>query len=145
MKICSVCKQKKFKIEFSKNCRTKDGLQCECKVCRSEAKKKYRAENKDKIIESNRRYRQRNKHKRRFNERCRKRKIKSSIPSWADYLQMQAYYDVCKFFNEVNGFIKYHVDHIIPINGKNVCGLHVHNNLQVIPALDNIRKSNKYE
>jgi hypothetical protein len=65
-------------------------------------------------------------------------------PAWADKERIKAYYNVCAFFNEVNGYAKYHVDHIIPLNGKKVSGLHVHNNLQVIPAVENLRKGARY-
>ena len=51
-------------------------------------------------------------------------------------------YDLAKKRKAISGF-SWHVDHIIPVSGKKVSGLHVWNNLQVIPAIENIRKNNK--
>jgi hypothetical protein len=39
----------------------------------------------------------------------------------------------------------WHVDHIIPLQGEMVSGLHVPNNIQVIPWIDNVRKANSFE
>lgn len=66
-------------------------------------------------------------------------------PSWADNDRIRAYYDVCAFFNDVNGYTKYHVDHIIPLQGTHVSGLHVHSNLQIILADANRAKGNTFE
>lgn len=37
-----------------------------------------------------------------------------------------------------------HVDHIIPLKGRQVSGLHIETNLRIIPAQENVRKSNKW-
>jgi hypothetical protein len=66
-------------------------------------------------------------------------------PRWLtkDHLWMirQAYY-MAKLRTKLFGF-KWHVDHVVPLKGVSVSGLHVPWNLQVIPAVQNIKKSNK--
>jgi len=64
------------------------------------------------------------------------------IPLWANLVKIQAFYDEAKRITKETG-IAYHVDHVLPLRGSKVSGLHVENNLQVIPAVSNLRKSNK--
>lgn len=65
----------------------------------------------------------------------RKRRVRLATPRWADLNAIREFY-----YNCPEG---YHVDHIIPLNGKNVSGLHCRENLQYLPAIENLRKSNK--
>ena len=67
----------------------------------------------------------------------------NATPLWADFDAIKVEYQLANWCSEVTG-IKYHVDHIVPLQGKLVCGLHVPNNLRVIPAVDNMRKHNKF-
>ena len=69
--------------------------------------------------------------------------MKYARPAWRDHQKINKIYEECKKLNELAGFIKYHVDHIIPIKGREVCGLHWHENLQILTAEENQRKLNK--
>lgn len=58
------------------------------------------------------------------------------VPAWSETKEIQEFYSKCP-----EG---YHVDHIIPLQGKTVSGLHVLSNLQYLPAKENLAKGNKY-
>jgi hypothetical protein len=51
----------------------------------------------------------------------------------------------CSRCGERKPLDSFSVDHIVPLKGRSACGLHVQDNLQVMPLLQNIRKHNKFE
>jgi hypothetical protein len=66
-------------------------------------------------------------------------------PSWlneAENFEFECVYQYCGALRSIG--LDYHVDHIVPLRGKDVSGLHVPWNLQVIPAQENISKGNNY-
>jgi hypothetical protein len=72
----------------------------------------------------------------------RRAKLKSSTPTWANKKAIKEIYESCIKTTKTTG-IKHEVDHIIPLRGEFVSGLHVEWNLQVIKATENRSKSNK--
>jgi len=67
-------------------------------------------------------------------------------PQWLtedDHWLIEQAYDIAATRTKLFGFA-WHVDHIIPLLGKNVSGLHVPKNLQVIPGVENLRKGNRH-
>lgn len=131
--------------------------------------KRTRNKNKAKIIARNKEYNKNNPDKKRawikkyndthkqersaygkrnrgkFNAYFAKHKMlrKKATPAWADMEEIKRIYEMASFMTRHTG-IPHQVDHIYPIKGKTVSGLHVETNLRVIPAKENRSKSNKY-
>lgn len=106
--------------------------------------KRYRETNSEKIKKSMQAYYKNNKHVFYSYNRLRRAQTRLAQPSWVNVKEVADFYQKAIELSSSRG-IKYHVDHIIPLRGKNVCGLHVPWNLQVIPAKENLSKSNKLE
>jgi hypothetical protein len=66
-----------------------------------------------------------------------------ATPAWADHKLMLAFYERAEEMTRATG-IAHHVDHIIPLRSPRVCGLHVHYNLQILTAEENLRKGNNF-
>lgn len=66
-----------------------------------------------------------------------------ATPVWANEFIITEAYALAKLREKVCGG-KWHVDHIVPLKSQLVCGLHVETNLRVIPALENMKKSNRF-
>ena len=161
MKTCSCCKLEKTFEDFYKNKSQKDGYQNNCKKCMNIANNKWQRKNKEKAKEYTEAWRAKNKNKiaevskewRSNNKGCvaahaakRRNSKLLRTPKWLtlDQLkQIELEYELAAWCSKTMN-TKYHVDHIIPLRGKTVSGLHVPWNLQVIPAEENLKKHNSW-
>lgn len=164
-KLCNKCKVEKAKTEFSLK-KTKDKtykLRSYCKVCHAESTASWRKANPEKLLEfreadlPKRRkaaaeYRRINKDNpsfkaKRLSATNRRRAAKvSATPVWLSEdhkKEIEYVYWLSRDIFITSGE-DYHVDHIVPLKGRNVCGLHVPWNLQILPSDINSRKSNKH-
>jgi hypothetical protein len=108
------------------------------------AKKANRiAERPIKIKISKKKWKQRNPHKVIANTAKRFASKLRATPAWANNKAIEQVYMMARSMSDSTG-VKWHVDHVVPLRGKNVCGLHVEHNLTFLPAAFNISKSNKF-
>lgn len=116
----------------------------------TEEKKEYSRkrylENKSHILSVNKKYRTENKDAHRERQSKRRSKKLLATPIWltdAQKAHIKRIYRLAVLIQDITG-ISYHVDHIIPLKGKDVCGLHTPENLQVLRADLNLQKSNSH-
>lgn len=75
----------------------------------------------------------------------RRARLRRAVPQWLtkeQHAAIKSFYESAEALGMLLGEW-HHVDHIVPLGGATVCGLHVPWNLQVLPAKENIRKLNR--
>lgn len=106
-------------------------------------KRGYWAENRDRMAKARKTWAGQNAWRIRHLNSKRKKQIRLATPQWADLAEIaNVYRDAARLSSETGE--RYWVDHIVPLKGENVCGLHVHYNLRPLHWLKNIRKKNKF-
>lgn len=120
---------------------------------------RYYKKNKEKILAQQAEYREANPEKRKeavsnwyysnkdksnaLSAKRRSQKL-NATPLWFEKESVEGVYAMAKWLNDTT-WNEYEVDHIIPLQGKDVCGLHCRDNLQILTKEDNLRKGNRYE
>ncbi len=112
-----------------------------------EFSKIYRGANKEKVAASKRKYAQENKHI--INAAVARRKASKlqRTPIWLtdfDKLKIKCIYSIAAMLTRGNKE-PWHVDHILPLQGNLVSGLHVPSNMQVMLGVENVSKKNRFE
>jgi len=166
VKKCRDCGSIKPTTEYYKHLNTSDRLRHECKQCIKDRKKEWYEANKERAFETHKKYwskrperlkvlrkerkqREYAKHHEKYKMRAKisARRLIRATPPWLNEehrVLIKAIYEHARDCEVISGF-KYHVDHEVPIKGKNVCGLHVPWNLQVLPQDINDSKGNKFD
>lgn len=135
MKTCPRCKEQQPFTEFCNDSRNKDGLCTYCKSCKKVDRRERYLSDKQKNNEQVKRWQKQNRHKTAAWLAQYRAKQKNATPVWSEVDKIKRVYEKAK---EYGG----EVDHIVPIQSKHVCGLHVWSNLQVLPPTMNKVKSN---
>lgn len=142
-KWCESCEQAKLPTDFYVEKRAAYNLSSYCKDCINKKHKEYANNNPEKIKETRKNTYEKKKledpgYFKRKNSLARSR-FKERTPLWVseeEIWMIQCFYVDCP-----EG---YHVDHIIPLNGELVSGLHILSNLQYLSSSDNLSKGNNF-
>lgn len=149
MKICSRCNIEKHREKFHKNRSSKDGLYSICKACKNVKNKQYKINNlEEERIRNQCWYADNIDHKRQYYKKYYiKNKYRYHLASLRRLNQIKRA-TLSDYRQEVDIIYKnrpkgHHVDHIVPLQGETVCGLHVPWNLQYLTVEANLSKGNK--
>ena len=97
--------------------------------------KAWRKANSEKVRSARKKWEKANPEKCRAKCALRRAARLNATPAWADLKKIAQLYKDCP--------PGYHIDHIFPLKSDKMCGLHVENNLQYLPAKENISKGNR--
>ena len=149
MKHCPTCQQTKPLDAFSATGdkrRKTPGLKYQCKVCAAARTKAWYGENKDRALANQATWREANKAQ--WNQRmsvatAKRRAVKlNATVAWADNDLIADLYKYASIMR-AHG-MPAEVDHIVPLQGELVCGLHTHDNLTVVLLEHNRAKRNHF-
>ena len=144
VKKCCKCGVVKALTEFSKDRSRKGGFSGRCKCCDAKKHKLYRETHREELAESQRRWAKDNRDKKNtINANRRAAKLQRTV-AWGNKDLIDDVYARAQRLTEATG-IPMEVDHIYPLQGAMVSGLHVENNLQILPKAVNASKSNKFK
>jgi len=104
----------------------------------------YVTANRQELYQKNREWKKKNRGACNAAEARRRAQKIQATPAWADQAAIKSLYEEAKRLQDLLG-IEFHIDHVLPLQGELVCGLHVETNLQVVPATLNMKKSNKFK
>lgn len=138
---CTCCEEWLPLSDFYSRKSIQKGITSTCKECTKGKAHDWKKDNPDKVLKTNRKYKKANPEKVKLwnkldNARRRAAQLQRT-PEWADQDKIKKIYENCP-----KG---YHVDHIIPLQGKTVSGLHIETNLQYLTPTENLKKGNKFE
>ena len=155
-KTCTICKEEKPLSLFNKRGGKEVGYKSFCKQCQSiKDSKRYNPQKRKELYLSNhenekelrKKYYRNNLTKYFVNKAKRRARLLNATPKWYDDFDsfvLSEMYSLCKLRESLLN-IPFEIDHVIPLQGKNVCGLHWHKNWTVISKFENRSKGNKFD